>query len=308
MKSVVIVSAGYLHEKVFHHNPHSIGAEWTDSWQIIFAVLGGYMFIAAAWHWKFMPEGSRAEHAPNNVREGLKTLGEAFATFFQKKGIWLMIGFALLFRLSYGFLNPITQLFLKDTIANGGLYLTNREMGAIYGFLGTGAMLIGSLIGGFYVARKGLKKVLFPLCCAVNIPNLTFLLLAIFVPHNQSALFNFDISWLNIHIPIQSNYVMISLAVIVEQLFFGIGSVGFMIYLMQQLAPGRFTTAHYAFGTGLMGLCMSITSMISGSLQLHIGYVDYFIFVMIATIPSFIICWLAPFHVNHDEEYGVKTE
>jgi PAT family beta-lactamase induction signal transducer AmpG len=41
--------------------------------------------------------------------------------------------------------------------------------------------------------------------------------------------------------------------VVIEKFFFGFGSVGFMIYLMQQLAPGKYTTTHYAFGTGLMG-------------------------------------------------------
>ena len=69
-----------------------------------------------------------------------------------------------------------------------------------------------------------------------------------------------------------------------------------MIYLMQQLAPGKYTTAHYAFGTGLMGLCMMVTGVISGHLQQHLGYVSYFAFVMTATIPSFIVTWFAPFH------------
>lgn len=69
-----------------------------------------------------------------------------------------------------------------------------------------------------------------------------------------------------------------------------------MIYLMQQLAPGKYTTTHYAFGTGLMGLCMMVTGVLSGHLQQWLGYIHYFEFVMLATIPSFIVCWFAPFH------------
>jgi PAT family beta-lactamase induction signal transducer AmpG len=75
-----------------------------------------------------------------------------------------------------------------------------------------------------------------------------------------------------------------------------------MIYLMQQLAPGKYTTTHYAFGTALMGLCMLVTGAISGLLQEYLGYVSYFVAVMIATIPSFLATWFAPFH--HDDGMG----
>ena len=71
----------------------------------------------------------------------------------------------------------------------------------------------------------------------------------------------------------------------------GFGAVGFMIYLMQQLAPGKYTTTHYAFGTGLMGLCGMVTGVISGHLQEMMGYVGYFVLVMVATIPSFLATW-----------------
>jgi PAT family beta-lactamase induction signal transducer AmpG len=78
-----------------------------------------------------------------------------------------------------------------------------------------------------------------------------------------------------------------------------------MIYLMQQLAPGKYTTTHYAFGTGLMGLCMLVTGTISGVLQEYLGYVSYFVAVMIATIPSFLATWFAPFH--HDDGMGAGS-
>jgi PAT family beta-lactamase induction signal transducer AmpG len=285
MMSIMVGLSGYLHEHVFGNDPHAEGEVWVRSWQLIFFILGVAMLAMAFWHWRRMPEGSRPEHAPSNAREAVRTLGEAFVSFFTKKGIWLMIAFALLFRVSYGFLLAPSMLFMKDSVENGGLLLTNQEFGVIYGTYGLLANIIGSLIGGAYVARKGLKQTLFPLCCAVNIPNVTFLLLAIYTP---------------------SNHAIIAAGVMIEQFFFGIGSVGFMVYLMQQLAPGKFTTAHYAFGTGLMALCMILTGMVSGHLQQAMGYTGYFIFVMVATIPSFIVCWLAPFHVK--ETKGVMQD
>jgi PAT family beta-lactamase induction signal transducer AmpG len=281
MMSIMVGLSGYLHEHVFGHDPHAEGSMWVDSWQIIFVILGVVMWVMALWHWRTMPEGSRPETAPTTAGEAFSTLAEAFVSFFRKKGIWLMIAFALLFRVSYGFLLAPSMLFMKDSVANGGLLLTNQEFGVFYGTYGLMANIVGSLIGGAYVARKGLKTALFPLCCAVNIPNVTFLLLAIYQPTSHAA---------------------ISAGVVIEQFFFGIGSVGYMIYLMQQLAPGKFTTSHYAFGTGLMALCMILTGMVSGYIQQALGYTGYFVFVMLATIPSFVVCWIAPFHIKQPDE------
>jgi PAT family beta-lactamase induction signal transducer AmpG len=160
-------------------------------------------------------------------------------------------------------------------------------LGLIYGTYGLAAVLLGSLLGGLYVAKRGLKSTLFVLCCAINIPNATFLVMAIYLP---------------------SSLMLITLGVVVEKFFFGFGAVGFMIYLMQQLAPGKYTTTHYAFGTGLMGLCMMVTGVVSGYLQEMLGYVSYFVFVMIATIPSFLATWIAPFHHDDGSEPAKDAE
>jgi PAT family beta-lactamase induction signal transducer AmpG len=125
-----------------------------------------------------------------------------------------------------------------------------------------------------------LKKVLFILCLSINIPNATFIILAFLQP---------------------SNVYFIGSIVTFEKFCFGFGSVGLMLYMMQQLAPGPYKTAHYAFGTALMSLCMMLMGMASGFLTGIFGngsgaYVPFFVFVMIATIPSFIVTWFAPFH------------
>ena len=186
----------------------------------------------------------------------------------------LLIAFGLLFRLSIGLLEKIGPFFMVDGRARGGLGLSNELLGIIYGTWGLAAVLVGSLLGGLFVARRGLRRTLFLLCCAVNIPNVSFLVMAAFQPTSLWA---------------------IGAGVVIEKFFFGFGSVGYMIYLMQQLAPGRYATTHYAFGTGLMGLCGLLTGVVSGHLEEAMGYVSYFVLVMVATIPSFIACWRAPF-------------
>jgi PAT family beta-lactamase induction signal transducer AmpG len=273
----LVYLSGWLHTNYFHHDPKVFGPDWADSWRVIFFIVGVATLLLAAWHSRVMPDGEKAQNAPTSVASAWLILKDSFLTFFQKRDVWTMIAFAFLFRLSIGFLEKIGPFFMVDPVRQGGLGLSNELLGIIYGTYGLIAVLVGSLLGGIYVARRGLQPSLFILCCAVNIPNVTFLLLSIYQP---------------------SSLIVISAGVAVEKFFFGFGSVGFMIYLMQQLAPGKYTTTHYAFGTGLMGLCMMLTGIVSGHLQQMMGYVHYFIFVMAATIPSFLVTWFAPFHLK----------
>jgi PAT family beta-lactamase induction signal transducer AmpG len=271
----LVYLSGWLHTNVFGHDPKMFGEAWIDSWRIVFFIVAGITLVMAVWHLRVMPDGAKAENAPASVGEALFILKDSFITFFQKRDVWLMVGFAFLFRLSIGLLEKIGPFFMVDPVAKGGLGLSNELLGIVYGTYGLVAVLVGSLLGGLFVAKRGLKPTLFLLCCAVNIPNVTFLLMAMYQP---------------------TDLLVISAGVAIEKFFYGFGSVGFMIYLMQQLAPGKYSTTHYAFGTGLMGLCMMVTGTVSGHLQEWMGYVHYFWFVMAATIPSFLVTWFAPFH------------
>jgi PAT family beta-lactamase induction signal transducer AmpG len=280
----LVYLSGRLHTDVFHHDAKVFGPDWMDAWRIVFFIVAAITLAMAAWHLRFMPDGARAANTPTSVAGAAHILYDSFVTFFQKPGVWRMVAFAFLFRLSIGFLEKIGPFFMVDAPAKGGLGLSNELLGIIYGTYGLAAVLLGSLLGGWFVARRGLKATLFTLCCAVNIPNATFLLMSIYLP---------------------SDLFMIGTGVVVEKFFFGFGSVGFMIYLMQQLAPGKYTTTHYAFGTGLMGLCNLVSGVLSGYMQEAMGYVSYFVFVMAASIPSFLVCWFAPFH---HPEGGTQAE
>lgn len=276
----LVYLSGKLHTDVFHHDARVFGPDWMDAWRIVFFIVASITLLMAIWHARVMPDGARAADTPSNAAGAVRILRDAFVTFFQKRDVWRMIAFAFLFRLSIGFLEKIGPFFMVDSAAQGGLGLSNELLGIIYGTYGLAAVLLGSLLGGIFVARRGLKPTLFLLCCAVNIPNATFLVMSIYQPAGLLA---------------------IGAGVVIEKFFFGFGSVGFMIYLMQQLAPGKYMTTHYAFGTGLMGLCGMATGVVSGHLQQSMGYVSYFVFVMVATIPSFLACWFAPFNIQQDD-------
>lgn len=270
---------------------HDRGMAWSSAWQLICLMIAGTLVLLALYHAKFMPTGARASDAPASASEAMRTMAETFRSLFRKRGIWLMLSFAFLYRFGQGLLDKMGPLFMMNDRDQGGLGLSNQLLGDINGTYGMVGMLVGGLLGGFFVARRGLSsKILFFLCCMMNVPNATYIYLGSVQP---------------------DSLVFIGTVVIAEKFGFGFGAVGHMIYMMQQLAPGKYKTAHYAFGTALMGFCMMATGMASGYIKNWLGessYVPYFWFVMIATIPSFIVTWYAPFHIDDEEARRMDVE
>ena len=265
--------SGVLHERT---------GSWGASCMLIISAL---MLLAGFYHSRFLPPGAKAPDAPKSFGDAMGTFRHAFATFFEKKDIWRMMAFAFFYRTGFGLIDKMGPLFMIEDRAKGGLGLTNQMLGDINGTFGTGAFIVGSLLGGWFVSRKGLKKSLLILCLCLNVPNVTFLILSQTLP---------------------SNYYMIAGIVTLEKLGWGIGCVGHMIYMMQQIAPGPYRTAHYTFATALMGACMMTTGAVSGYIQSWCGYQWFFIIVLIAAVPSILVTLLAPFH--HPDSVGPEGE
>ena len=107
------------------------------------------------------------------------------------------------------------------------------------------------------------------------------------------------------------NVVAIAAIVALEKFGFGMGSVGHMLYMMQQIAPGRFKMTHYAFATGVMAMTKWSTGAISGWIYGLCGqhYVTFFTFVLIASIPPVIFAWFAPFPQDeHDRAASTPAQ
>ncbi|MGA2796497.1 MAG: MFS transporter [Thermoguttaceae bacterium] len=264
---------------------HDSTQSWGTSWMTIMLVIAGLMVLAGFYHARLLPPGAKALDAPKSFGDAMGTFAHAFVTFFQKKDVWLMIAFAFFYRFGFGLIDKMGPLFMIDKRTSGGLGLDNQMLGFINGTFGTGAFIVGSLVGGWFVSRAGLRKSLWILCLCLNVPNVTFLILSQTLP---------------------TNIYLITTIVTFEKLGWGIGCVGHMIYMMQQIAPGPYKTAHYTFATALMGACMMSTGAVSGYIEKWVGYQWFFIIVLIAAAPSILVTLLAPFH--HPDSAGPPAE
>ncbi len=96
---------------------------------------------------------------------------------------------------------------------------------------------------------------------------------------------------------------LVTVAVAIEQFGYGFGFAGYMLYMLY-LAQGEHQTAHYALCTGIMALGMMLPGMFSGWVQEQLGYQWFFVWVMAATVPSFLVTWLVPI----DPSFGIRQE
>jgi PAT family beta-lactamase induction signal transducer AmpG len=252
---------------------------------VIFFIIAGLMAMLLLYHSRLLPTGSKAQDAPESFGAAMKTYGHAFSSFFQKQDIWKMLAFSLLFRFGYGFLEKMGPLFMIGSRETGGLGLNNEVLGQINGIFGTGAFMVGSIVGGLIVARFGLRKTLFWLCLSMNVPNVVFVYMST---------------------TLDSRYAVVATLVTIDKLFLGIGAVGLIVYMMQQVSPGAFRTAYYTFASAIMGLNMMLTGMVSGKLQEAMGYKAFFLLVLACAIPSIVVTLMAPFH--HPDATTKKSE
>lgn len=243
-----------------------------QAWTIIFALLGLMMAALASYHLWALPPG--APGVPQgSAREVLATLWDVVHSFFTKPGIWLAIGFIVLFRAGEGQIQTIGPLFLRDARSAGGLGLSTDQVGIVYGTAGTVAFIAGSVLGGYFTAWRGLKRAMPWLIVAMNLPNLVFW-------------------WLGTALP--DDLGRVSAALAVEMFGYGFGFVGVILFIMQVVAAGKYPTAHYALGTGVMQLGFVLFKAISGDIQTALGYERFFIWVLLAALPVLLLSRLIP--------------
>jgi MFS transporter, PAT family, beta-lactamase induction signal transducer AmpG len=220
------------------------------------------------------------------------TFADTVVAFFRKKDIGGMLAFVFFFRTGEGLLLVEAPLFMQAPLKDGGLGLTLSQKGMIDGAVSTVVSIVAGILGGVFVARRGgLKKNLLILALFMNVPHLSYIFLSQAVSPDHP-------------LPLWSICVLVSL----EKFGYSFGFIGNMLYMIQQIAPGRYKMSHFAFADSLMNLMLVPTQSASGYLADRLGYRSYFIFVLVASIPSVIAAWKAPFPDPPEvEEEGVAS-
>lgn len=256
-QGLLIMLAGYL-ESSTGNIPYA--------WSITFFVLAGLFIGIWCYHKFFLPHPDTDAPSTQVSASNLwNEFWQTFVTFFQKKEAKVGILFMLLYRLPEAQLAKMSIPFLIDPISEGGLGLTTEQIGFVQGTVGIIGLTLGGILGGIAVSRHGLRRWIWPMVCAISIPDLVYVYLSYVQPTSLS---------------------LINVCVFIEQFGYGFGFTAYMLYLIQ-FADGEHKTAHYAICTAFMALGMMIPGMAAGWLQEMMGYRIFFIWIMVCTLSTF---------------------
>jgi len=270
---LIVLFAGYLEHKY---------GDNTKAWSYTMIAVGLLMTFITLYNFIFTPKTEINTIEENKEAHHNQNFLTVFASFFKKKQIGLVLAFILVFRLGESQLLKMLSPFLLDGKEVGGMGLDTEAVGIIYGTFGVGALTLGGILGGIAISKQGLTKWMFPMFLAMHLPIIGFILLSFFHP---------------------TSIYYIYAVVILEQFGYGFGFTAFMMFLIH-VAEGESKTAHYALATGFMALGMMLPGMVSGYIQQYLGYQNFFIWVMLATIPGLILSRFLLF----PKDFGKKTE
>lgn len=286
-QGVIVVVAGLLEERM---------GSIPSAWNVTLLLCGALFALLTLWHCRSLPKVERnlaGEHdsdrkaadagtmearaadempelcvpaggKPAVHRGGWGDMWRVWKTFFMKDGVWLALAFMLLYRLPEALSVKMLTPFLLDPPEAGGLGLSTAQSGLVYGTAGVIALTIGGILGGVYAARKGLRKSMWIMALSLALPCAVYLFLALTQPEQM---------WI------------VYACVVLDQFGYGFGFTAYMLYMMK-FAEGEFVTSHYAICTAFMALSMMIPGLFAGWMQEALGYVGFFIIVMICCLAT----------------------
>ncbi len=286
-QGVIVVVAGLLEERM---------GSIPSAWKVTLLLCGALFALLTLWHCRSLPKVERnlagvhdsdrkaadagtmgakaadempepcvpAGGAPAVHRDGWGDMWRVWKTFFMKDGVWLALAFMLLYRLPEALSVKMLTPFLLDPPEAGGLGLSTAQSGLVYGTAGVIALTIGGILGGVYAARKGLRKSMWIMALSLALPCAVYLFLALVQPERM---------WI------------VYACVVLDQFGYGFGFTAYMLYMMK-FAEGEFVTSHYAICTAFMALSMMIPGLFAGWMQEALGYVGFFIIVMICCLAT----------------------
>ena len=256
------------------------------AWQLTLLITSVIFAILTLWHIFFVPRPANdisslsSRESQVSVRTIVREFIRTFITYFQKKGVFIAILFMLCYRLPEAFLIKMINPFLVAPLEKGGLALPTEDVGIVYGTIGILFLTIGGILGGWFASSRGLKGSLWWMVGCMTLPCLSFVYLSIFQP---------------------SNLVAIATSIAIEQFGYGFGFTAYMLYMMY-FSEGEFKTAHYAICTAFMALSMMLPGMVAGYLQEAVGYVNFFLIVMLCCLATIGVSTL----IKIDSSYGIK--
>lgn len=272
---ILIPVAGFMQE--------AFDNETAYTWSLVFYGLAGLFIAIWLYHSKVMPHADADRPHDTNACEILVGVTTAFKSFFQKLPPLQMIApmlFLLFYRFPEALMLKMSVTFLMRPNEEGGLGLSLQEFGLVSGTVGMIGLTLGGIMGGILAGRDGFKKWLWPMVCAITLPDIVY----VYLSYSMT-----------------SNLFVVSTCLFVEQFGYGIGFTALTLYMLY-FSKGAFQTSHYAFCTAISYLGLMLPGMVSGYMKDALGYRLFFVVVTALCVITFLVASL----IKVDKDFGKK--
>ena len=275
-------------------------------------------------------------------------MGDAFVSYARQPGFHWILAFIVFYRFGEAMIFAMAALFILDKPDAGGMGVSLEHLGFIKGIGQVLGLMLGGLIGGWWIARVGLRRAFWPLVLCMHIPNVLY----VWAAYNARWIGEQDITvrslWITIPV-VASLLVIVGLTarksrsvkatlivgaiaalafyfmrptqqwttiyawplypvVFAEAFGYGVGFAGYFVYLMHVAQRGRFVTSHYAIGTGLGALFITFATILAGIVQSVFGYKGVFIAACLLTIPGTLVLLFIPMEAEETKRVKVAGD
>jgi PAT family beta-lactamase induction signal transducer AmpG len=247
-----------------------------SNWSIALGAAGLLMLCTAAINRIVMPYPP--EHHPQETvatadhpRPTAFAFLEAYKTFLTQPQAVLVLSFLLLYRVGDIMMFGQSKPFLRD------LGVATGQRGILNGF-SICATIVGSIVGGAIISRKGLARCLVPMAYLQNLAIPLYIAMAVLKPHLPG----------------------IVAIVLAEQFVAGMGAVAFSVFQMQRTRKA-FSAAHFAFITAVVSASSMLPGMASGFISQRVGFPTFFTIAFLASLPGLVLVHFVPKHPIESE-------
>ena len=183
---------------------------------------------------------------------------------FIKRPHWLIIlWFVFFYKMSDAYMGPMANVFYYEM----GFSLT--EIASVSKIFGMGATILGGIVGGIVVSRRGLYKSLWICGILQGLTTLVFVLQA----------------WSG------HNIFMLISCISLDNISGGMSVAAFVAYL-SSLCSVAYTATQYALLSSLMSLPRDLVAATSGYMAEAVGWDWFFVLTSLMVVPGLALLWI----------------
>lgn len=218
-------------------------------------------------------------------------LAPEMLSWLSRREMLPVVAFTLFFKLGDSMLGRMVKPYWVD------LGMSKTDIATVSYGLGMGLTIVGALLGGWFIAKRGIFQSLLWLGAVQLLSNFGYVAVAALdLPRGTETLFG--LSWG----PLQGALYGAS---IVESLAQGLGTAAFMAFLMNQCDRAHAAT-QYAMLTAAFSLTRDLAGAFSGFGAEAWGYSRYFAFTAFLALPAMLLLpWLK---ARIREREGLSTQ